>query len=305
MSNKIFDKPNYKTTEDIDPLLYTGVKWQDEVCNKFDNKTGKCIKSKLDTLLKKKYKDDGLFVAGDDFKEIKNMLKYSNYTKALCNYEKDNNKINLYGKLPYYNNDEQTIDSLLNTTNKNIKSIKKFINEDDFDKEDIIENKISPNKCKKFYGAYCEILKGNLKELLGNNYTNDALQQYEPNCACYGDLLKDVSPSDYNMLIKNDKTGQLKTVLNNRTCSLTNCNNNKYTPSQAYNECNANAITICTNNVNIGGIDVSDGAELGQLAITNDCSASSSVSNNNVNNENQNDNNNDNENNNDNKEKNT
>ena len=296
MTNK-FEKPNYKTTENIDPLLYTGIKWQNEICDKFDSKTGKCTKEKLDTILKNKYKDDGLFTSGGyNEEELKNMLKYSNYTKALCNYKKTNKTEGLYGKLPYYNQQDATIDAILNTTNKEIKEITKYINENDYSADASDNKKITNDKCKKFYGAYCEILKGNLKELLGADYDNNALNQYDTNCACYGDLLKDVAPEEFEMLIKSDKTGELKNALNNRACVLEGCNNNKFTPSQTYKECTAGAITICTNNVNIGGIDVSDGGTLGKLGITNDCTASSSVSyndnnNNNNNNENENKNN--------------
>lgn len=296
MSNKnYFVEPKYKSTESIDPLLYTGVKWQDKVCDKFDPKTGKCTKEDLNTILKNKYKDEGLFTSGNYKKdELKNMLKYSNYMKSICNYNKSGQTERIYSKLPYYNQKDATIDARLNTTNKEIKEIKKYINDDDYSKDASDSSKITNEKCRQFYGAYCEILKGNLKELLGTSYNNDALNQYDTNCACYGDLLKDASPTEFEMLVKSDKTGELKSALNNRACVLEGCNENKFTPSQTYKECTAGAITICTNNVNIGGIDVDNGATLGQLDITNDCAASSSVSKNNTNLENHKEDNNDN-----------
>ena len=285
----MFKEPKYKSTENIDPLLYSGIKWQDKVCDKFDSKTGKCTKDNLENILKNKYKDDGLFTSGNYNKEeLQNMLKYSNYTKALCNYNKSGQTERIYSKLPYYNQTDSTIDAMLNTTNKEIKEITKYINDNDYSKDASDNSKITNEKCRKFYGAYCEILKGNLKELLGEDYTNESLNQYDTNCACYGDLLKDVSPDEFEMLIKSDKTGELKNALNNRACVLQGCNNDKYTPSQTYEDCTAKAITICTNNVNIGGIDISDGGKLGKMDITNDCTASSSVSqNNNISNNNE------------------
>ena len=309
----MFVKPNYKSIENIDPLLYTGINIDKlneyKICDNIDSKTGKCNKKNLITVLKNKYKDEGLFKGlstsnNNELNELKNMLKYSNYTKALCNNQKSGQTENLYGKLPYFYNDDNndgTIDAMLNTTNKEIKEITNYINENDYSKDASDSSKITSEKCRKFYGAYCEILKGNLKELLGEDYNNESLNQYDTNCACYADLLKDVSPDEFNMLIKSDKTGELKKALNNRTCALQGCNKDKYTPSQTYEDCTAKAITICTNNVNIGGIDVSDGGKLGEMKIANDCTASSSVSeNNNTNINNNNNDNNDNNNNNDN-----
>lgn len=62
------------------------------------------------------------------------------------------------------------------------------------DVENILSNntKYKDINCAEFFTAYCENIKQDLKNKLGNKYNYSTLTQYAPECACYGDRIHEI-----------------------------------------------------------------------------------------------------------------
>lgn len=243
----------FKTTDNLDPLLLSSIVNTVSV-NDFN----------------KRYKEQshigGISNLFTNQTDMDNLMKASSAKKAFCLKNYKNQDVVSY-RLPLPENATPLIKiydydykgNPVSQTERALNFFNKEINVSNVQFSDNLKSKLTRDYCDKFMAVYCENMRKDLMDKMGDSYSQSDYALFCPECSCYGDTYKDLQINGY--AIPNYLTPLFSVT---RKCQLLGCDASKFSPdnNESGEGCGNVNITICNNDVSLSEDTLKNGKEI-------------------------------------------